>query len=162
MIYIANTTKQNWNHHFRVLESNRPFFVQIPSGSQVSVGQSWSAAQTESVVGQLEKFGARQANETSRKLDRFTGLLYPISENQIVSGHDAVVENQERRSAAEATKSALGFDAATRDKRTKKRLASVTEVTVKQDTPRNEKPSGNEVNFSVAVTEDGRDTVKLN
>ena len=154
MLYIANTTKQNWNHHFRVLESNRPFFVQIPSGSQVSVGQGWSTAQTDSVVLQLEKFGARSAVEVNGRLKHFTGLLYrtdkPISQNQIISGHEAVVETQQRRSAAEATKSALGFDLANRDKRTNKRLAKLTEVTVKQDLPRNEKPTGNEVNFRLA------------
>ena len=161
MLYVANTTKQNWNHHYRVIEKHRAYFMEIPSGSQVMVGHGWTKEQTDNVIRQLEKYGARPASEVSRKLENFPGLFYrtdrPISESEIVGGHDAVVESQERRSAVEATKAAAGFDLAQRDKRTKKRLAKVTEVSVEQDVPKNERPKGDEVRFSVGVSDDGQD-----
>jgi len=164
-LFIANTTKQDWNHHYRVLESNRPYYTRIPSGTQVELGRDWNPAQIDSVVKQLEKYGARAATEINSKLKQFPGLLYrigkAITESQILSGHEAVVENQERRSADEATKAALGFDRANRDKRTNKRMAKVTEVEVHQDTPRNERPSKDAIHFKVGVAEDGRDSLKI-
>ncbi|OYV83436.1 MAG: hypothetical protein B7X04_04325, partial [Parcubacteria group bacterium 21-54-25] len=62
-LFIANTTKQNFNHHFRVLETNRAYFTQIPSGGQVEIGKEWNTAQTDSVIKQLQKYGARAATE---------------------------------------------------------------------------------------------------
>lgn len=165
MLYIANATKQNWHHHFRVIEKDRSFFVQIPSGTQKSIGHDWNAGQTDSVIKQLQKFGALHVNDLSRNLDKFPGLLYrtdkPISADQIESGHVAVVDAQEKRSAAEASKSALSFDAANRDKRTRRRLAKTTEVSVQQEVPYGEKIRGDEVAFSLGVAEDGRDDVRL-
>lgn len=165
-LYIANTTKQNFNHHFRIPEKTRAYFVRIESGTQVRVGDEWNTAQQDKVIEQLERYGGRKASAVSGNLENFPGIFYssdkPISESQIVGGHEAVVDGQERRSAAEATKSALGFDAANRDrKRGGKRLAKVTEVTVQQDIPRNEKPTGKEVHFSVGVSEDGSSSAKL-
>jgi len=165
-IYIANTTKQNFHHHYRLPEMTRPFYVRLESGNQIKIGEDWNTTQTNDFIKRLEKFGAQKASSVSGKLENFPGLFYstdkPISESQIVGGHEAVVDGQERRSAAEATKSALGFDAANRDrKRGGKRLAKLTEVTVKQDVPRNEKPTGKEVEFSVGVSEDGSSNAKL-
>lgn len=166
-VYVANTTKQHWHHHFRVLEMPRPFFVRIESGTQIAVGQGWNQQQTDHFIQQLEKYGARDAREVSGKLENFPGLFYstskPISEDQILAGHDAVVDAQERRSATEASRSALAFDVANREGRKGrgKRLAKVSEVTVTQDVPRNEKPSGKEVNLSITVSEDGTSNAKL-
>lgn len=165
-LYLANTTKQHWNHCFRPPEATRFHMVQIPSGQQVELGHNWSKDQMEAVIRDLERFGARPVVDANGKMDNFPGLLYsttkPISEDKIVAGHDAVVEAQEKRSASEATRSALAFDSTTRaNKGRGKRLAKVTEVEVKQDLPRNQKPTGNEVNFSVGVSEDGRSDLKL-
>lgn len=164
-LYIANTTKQHWNHSFRVPEMNRPVFVRIESGTQIELGKNWGSEQTECIIRQLEKFGARRASEVSGKLENFPGIFYShrvISEDDIVAGHEAVVDGQERRSASEATRSALAFDVATRDKKGKgRRLAKVTEVEVRQDIPRNEKPTGKEVNLSISVSEDGSSSDKL-
>lgn len=157
-LYIANTTKQNWNHHFRVLEKTRPYFVQIPSGTQQVIGHDWNLAQQDSVIRQLEKYGGRPAKDVNGKLESFPGIFFadrPISESQIVAGHEAVVDAQEKRSAAESTRSALAHDASTRDKRTRKRLASLTEVEVKQDVPARERPTGNEVSMKITVANDG-------
>jgi len=166
MLYIANTTKQNWNHHFRVPESNRPFFFQIPSGGQIVVGHGWTNSQQEAVIHQLEKYGARKASEISGALSKFPGLLYrtdkPITESQIIHGHEALVDAQERRSASEASRSAMAFDTVTREKKGRgKRLAKVTEVSVDQETPRGQKPDTNEVHFSLGVTENGASNFKV-
>jgi hypothetical protein len=165
MLYIANATKQNWNHHYQVPEKERPFFVQIPSGSQVVLGQGWNASQIDSVVKQLERYGALHVNDLSQNIGKFPGLLYrtdkPISEDQILNGHAAVVDAQEKRAATEASRAALSFDASTRDKRSRRRLAKTTEVSVQQDVPYGEKSHGDEVNFSLGVSEDGRNDLKL-
>lgn len=164
-LFIANTTKQDWHHHFRVLETNRPYYTQIPSGSQVELGKDWNAAQTDSVIRQLEKYGARHAVDVNKKIGKFHGLLYrtdkPITENQILTGHDAVVETQEKRSATEATRAVLGFEKSNRDKRSGKRLAKVTEVEIHQDIPRHQKPSKDDIHLKISVAEDGRDSVDV-
>jgi hypothetical protein len=164
-LYIANTTKQNWNHHFRVPEMKRPYFVQIPSGAQVQIERKFGPIAEDMIIEQLQKYGGRNANEVSGKLEAFPGIFYrqakPIGEDEIVAGHDKVVENQEKRSAAEATRAALGFDASKRDRKNKKRLVQTTEVEVIQDVPRNEKPTGDEVHLHLTVAHDGASNVKL-
>lgn len=163
-LYIANTTKQNWNHHFRVPEMTRPYFIQIPSGSQVKVDGRFSPESENAIIQQLEKYGGRKASDVSGKLEQFPGIFYrqtkPISEDEIVAGHEAVVDGQEKRAAAEATRAALGFDASKRDKK-RRRNVQVTEVEVIQEVPPNEKPTGDEVHLHVTVAADGATNVKL-
>ncbi len=146
-LYIGNTTKQTMVHCFRLPASDKTQMVTIESGRQEKVGDGWTSDQTDAVVKHLELFGARRSNETGMAMKGFTGLLYsvdkPISETQIISGHDAVVDNQELRSATEATRSALAFDRSTRaDKGRGKRLAKVTEVEVLQDIQGSQKGTG--------------------
>lgn len=165
-IYIANCTKQDLIHCFRVPESGRNQRVHIPSGQQSKIGDGWSQSQLEAVVKHMELFGFRNAADVSRKLSEFSGWLYslnkPISESAIVTGHDELVDHQELRSATEASRSALAFDNSTREGKGRgKRTAKVTEVTVQQDIPAREKPTGKEVNFSLAVSEDGLSDFKL-
>lgn len=167
MLYIANTTKQNITHCFRAPETARTQMVEIPSGQQQIIGKDWNTGQTDEVIRHLEIYGAREAKTIKAKTENFSGLLYstgaPIKDYQIVAGHEAVVDHQERTSADEATKSALAFDNANRVKTGKskgKRTAKVTSVEVTQDTPANEKPTGDEVNFGVSVEEGGKD-IKL-
>jgi hypothetical protein len=140
--------------------------VRIESGTQVEVGKDWNAGQQAKVIEQLERFGGRKASEVSGRLESFPGIFYSsdraISESQIVGGHEALVDAQEKRSATEATRSALGFDAAHRDtKRGKNRQVRSTEVEVTQDVPKNQQPTGAEVKFSVGVSEDGSSSAKL-
>lgn len=159
-IYLANATLQHLKHCYRLRESNKLSMVEIDSGRQVLVGENWTDSQTEGFIEHIEKCGFRRAHETSRKMPEFAGFLYnigkPIAEDQIHHGNEALVEHQEYRSASEATKSALAFDTANRapkDKR--KRLAKITEITVEQDIPPRQKPTGNEVKMQLTVAEDG-------
>ncbi|SDH09597.1 hypothetical protein SAMN05216466_10783 [Paraburkholderia phenazinium] len=159
-IYLANCTQQHLKHCYRLRESNKLSMAEIDSGRQVLVGDNWTDSQVEGFIEHLEKCGFRRANETSRKLPEFAGLLYnvskPVAEDQIYQGNEALVEHQEYRSASEATKSALAFDTANRapkDKR--KRLAKITEITVEQDIPPRQKATGNEVKMHLTIAEDG-------
>lgn len=167
MLYIANATKQNITHCFRAPETGRAQMVEIPSGQQQAIGQSWSTAQTDEVIKHLEIYGAREAKTIKSKTENFSGMIYstgaPVKDHQIVAGHEAVVDNQEHTSAEEATKSALAFDMSNRVKSGKskgKRMAKETSVEVKQDIPKNEKATGQEVDFSVSVEDGGKD-IKL-
>jgi hypothetical protein len=164
-LYIANATKQNWRFWYRLPEAKDRQFIQIASGTQVMVGVQWTASETDYVVKELEKLGARPASDTNRKLDSGDGILYRlnkvISEDEIVEGHQAVVEHQQERAVNEAVKSAAAFDIASREGKSARgrRLAKVSEVSVKQDLPRGQRPTGNEVNFNLSVTPDGNETV---
>jgi len=165
-LYIGNTTKQTMVHCFRLPESHKMNALSIESGHQEKIGDGWTSDQTDAVIQHLELYGARRSNETGMSMKGFTGLLYsvdkPITETQIVSGHDAVVDTQELRSATEATRSALAFDRSTRANKGKgKRLAKVTEVEVVEDIQGNQKPTGKEVKFSMSVSEQGSETARI-
>ena len=164
MIYVANTTKQDMDVHFRVIESTKLHFASIPSGSQKKLGDNWNNAQTENFIAQLEKYGAKNASMVSRNLEKFPGIFYrtdrPISESEIRGGHEAVVDHADKRAATELNRTALGADRAHRDKRTNKRLSKVTSVEVVQDTPRNQS-GADSVHFSMEIAEGGNDSVDL-
>jgi hypothetical protein len=164
-LYIANTTRQNWNHHFRVPEMSRPYFVQIPAGRQVKVNENLGRDSEDAIIRQLLRYGGRNANEVSGRLEQFPGIFFrtdrAISESEIVSGHEAVLDHAERRSADEATRSALAFDAINRDSDTNQRLARETQVEIIQEVPKDQKRTGEEVNFSVSVAENGSSSFKM-
>lgn len=168
MIYIANCTKQLLVHCFRVPETGRITVLEIPSGQQKGVGEGLNAQQTEKLVQHMESFGFRRGTASDMKTPDFCGVLYsldkPFTEGKIIDAHDALVDNLEKRSATEATRSALAFEASTRDKRggkKGKRLAKITEVSVTQDVPPRERPTGKEVNFSISVAPDGRADARI-
>lgn len=164
MIYVANATKQLFRFMHRVPETGKVLMIDIPSGSQVPVGQGYNPQQMEAVINHLERFGGRSVSDSRINPDDFDGVLYsagkPVTSDKIASSHEILVEKQEKRAATEATRSALSFDRATRDKRGN-RQARVTEVTVEQDVPARTKPSGSEVNFSISVAPDGSENAKI-
>lgn len=168
-IFIANCTKQHLDHHFRSPEhAGKAQVVHIPSGQQREIARGASSAVIEALVRHLEQFGFVDASRVNGKISEFSGYLYrvgkPVTETHIVTAHDQLVDTQEHRSAQEATRSALAFDSATRDKKgggKGRRMASVTSVEVKQDVPPGQKPTGDEVNFSLSVAPDGRADAKL-
>ncbi|WP_186211299.1 hypothetical protein [Burkholderia gladioli] len=168
-IFIANCTKQHLEHHFRSPEhAGKAQVVHIPSGQQREIAKGSSSAAIEAIVRHLDQFGFQDAARVNVKMSEFSGYLYrvgkPVTENQIIGAHDQLVDTQEHRSAAEATRGALAFDNATREKKGAgrgRRLAKVTEVEVRQDVPPGQRPTGGEVNFSLSVTPEGRTDAKL-
>ena len=164
MIYIANATKQLFRFMHRIPESGKVLMVDIPSGRQMPIGENWNPQQIEAAISHIERFGGRSVNDSRINPDDFDGVLYsagkPVTSDKIASAHDVLVEKQEKRSATEATRGALAYDKANRDKHGK-RLAKVSEVEVVQDVPAREKPTGNEVNFKLTVSPDGSENAKI-
>ena len=165
MLYVANCTKQTWRFCFRMPETGKEVWVDIKSGQQEEISKGMSAAGIANVINHLERHGARDHADGKLKPEDFDGYLYslnkPIHEDKIFMAHDVVVDKQEKRSVDEAVKSALGYERSNRDKKSGKRLAKVSEVEVIQDVPSRQKPTGDEVRFSLAVAEDGNDNFKL-
>lgn len=164
-LFVANCTKQNWMLNVRIPETGRLAIIEIPSGQQRDIGKGLSDAGVSQVIAHLERFGVRNNADSKLRPDDFDGYLYsldkPVKSDKISNAHDVLVDKQERRSATEATRSALAFDNATRDKKSGKRLASVSEVEVVQDVPAREKPTGKEVKMKVTVDPGGSSTAKL-
>lgn len=165
MLYVANATKQNWMLNVMIPESGKVAVIEIPSGQQREIANGLSKSSIDLIIDHLERFGARNNADNKLHIDDFDGYLYsvgkPVSSDKISDAHETLVEKQEKRSVNEAMRNAAAFEKSTRDKRSGKRLASVTEVEVKQDVPSREKPTGNEVKFKVTVDEKGTDEVKL-
>ena len=165
-ITIANTTKQHWIFWYRDPVNDKILKrVHINSGAQVTIGGGWSAEQKRKVIEQLERAGARDAAEAHGKLaGRFGGLLYRdiglVDVGEIHTGHEAVVDAQEKRSVAEAMKGVAGFDRAVNGAK-RQRVARVTEVTVKQLPAPGSRLTGDEVEFNMTVDPDGRADVRL-
>jgi len=116
-LFITNTTKQDWDFHYRlsVHTGQSAPHRKIPTGTQCEM-KGLSDEDGKSVMRQLERFGARDAAEAHGALGTFTGILYrvgaPVDSEEILMGHDAVVDTQEKRSIDQTQKSALGFDRA--------------------------------------------------
>lgn len=162
-LFICNTTKQKWHHSFRVPEMERLYFVEIPPGSQVEISHNLSAESHKAIVKHLELYGGRDASSVNGKLEDFPGLFYrferPIGVDEILAGHDAVVETAEQRSAGAVFHSALANDAAHRDK-TGHRLVSESEIEVTEQVRPGQKPTGKEKKIKIGVANDGSNTVK--
>lgn len=157
-LYVANSTRQSIKHWFRVPGQIVPRRVMIPSGQQVEIPGVRAQEEIDAVIQNLQQFGARSATELSnRKIENFPGLIYsidkPVSVENYEIGAEAVNVAVDKRAADEAVKSAKAFDAVQVDKRTKRRLPKQTEVTVTQDLPRGQKPSGSDIHMKVTVGE---------
>lgn len=174
MLCVSNTTKQTVRFHYRLekvtgghAEPGQTFLLVIQSGQQVEIGRNWTPEQRAYVVRQLETFGARDAAESYAQMNGFLGLLYreaaPVSEDEIVLGHAAVVDTQEKRAVREAVRGALAFDRTSRKEAVKRHIrpARVTAVEVEQEIPPHQRPTGDEVSFSMTVDPDGRADVRL-
>ena len=166
-IFLANGTRQTMRFNCRIPEIRKLFTFEIDSGRQFQIDKelSLSPEQISSVVEQMERFGFKNVTDLSRKLSDFDGVIFSlnksIKQDDIRTANEALIDKQERRSASEATKSALGFDKGTRDKKTGRRLASVTAVEVVQDVGSREKPTGKEIKMNLQVSVDGSDNPNI-
>ena len=169
-VFIANDTRQNWTFQYRLRGGEGgqllgPFMVEIPSGQQIDIGRGWSQDQAFYVVEQLETHGARDASDTKKPMGKHLGLIYrisaPVKSDEIEMGHAAVLDTQERRSANEATKAALGFDRIANGGRKGQRSARTTEVEVQQLTDPRDRPTGKEINFRLGVDTEGNAQVPM-
>lgn len=163
-MYIANTTRQNIHFWCRLPERRGPTPIQIPAGTQVIVGSKWTKGEVEAFVNQIEEFGGRQAGEANKKLKKYAGLLYsfdkPVSDDQFLTAHEKVKEDQHNRAVVELTKAAAGRDVAVR-RNSKDGKAKSTSLSIEQDVPFNQRPTGQEVKFGMTIAPDGHDSVTL-
>jgi hypothetical protein len=165
-INVSSASKQHITFFYREPKDNLLASVEVASGAQVEIGHGWNAEQTDKVVQQLERFGARDAAEAHGKMrGKFLGLLYRvhgvISKDEIETGHAQVVTTQQERAASEATKAALGFDRSVNSSGKGRRNARMTEVIVEQLRAPGQRLTGDEVAMSIQVDPEGRSDVSL-
>ena len=164
-IYLANPSYQNHHFHYREPVNNLINVIEIERGGQVEIGHGWDAEQRKKVIQQLERHGARHAVETHGNPRRFTGLLYNdvriISEDEIEAAHEAELQTREDRSVAAATNGVRAFDKAARTRTRERPSARETKVEVRQDIMPGVRPNGNEVQFDIEVSPEGRADVLL-
>lgn len=77
-IYVANTTKQVQQFHFRVVENPRLMMNEIPIGSQIRLYKDdASPREIDSLIYQLENYGAVRADSV-QQTKQFIGLCYSV------------------------------------------------------------------------------------
>ena len=168
MIYLTNPTRQHWQFHYRTPDNNLLAAVEIRSGQQVALGKDWTPEQTEKVIVQLQRHGAREAVDFNSLVRKFSGLMYRVGErvetDEILDANTIVKESLQQRSVDEAVKAAAGFDRAAQSATPglRRRPARVTEVAVRQQLQPHERATGDEVRFSLTVDpEAGTSSIQL-
>jgi len=166
-IYVANTTKHYHRFFYYVQEKGSRFFVDIPSGGQVMIPQDLSRTQVDYVLNQIQRYGGKDVSEVTEHTPDYSGLSYhvdqTVSEDQILTGHEAVVENAEVRSIEEVAKAASGLDIITRDgdniqeKMRGKRRSKMTEVQIIQESADPNVNPDSLINSTFKITPEGRE-----
>ena len=162
-LYITNTTKQRHVMPIRKEGQSQLVPLIIESGGQLEISErDWAEAHLVMLIAELERrYNAIDIGETSRHPEGYSGIAYrwdkPATESQIHAGHEIVVTNQEKTSAAEATKAALGYDRAVNKGTKTKRISEMTAVEVVQDSDPRTGPSGKEIVFGLQVDPTGGD-----
>lgn len=124
-LFVANTTRQNQQFHYRVPEVPKIMIAEIPIGSQVRIYKDDASSQdVNSIITQLESYGAVNA-DSIRGLKSFAGLCYsvdkPVASDAIVrviDRNDEVLEArgyETRQQAAVAVNNRLAEDGDLRD-----------------------------------------------
>lgn len=119
-LFIANTTKQHFRIYYTLPAHKKNYVIEVPPGLQTQVPHSLDGVgELEYVIEQIEKLGGRNVAEVTEHTPDYCGIAWfldkPISEEKILEGHEAVVENAEVRSIEEVAKAAKGFDIINRD-----------------------------------------------
>ena len=157
MIYLSNPTRQNWVFNYRT-PAKLLAATEIPAGQQVEIGKGWTPEQTEGVVTQMRRAGFRETSEFNGRVNKFLGLLFridtPVQSDQIYQANDVVTATQRQRSVDETVKSAAAFDRNANRKSQSGRLARVTQTEVIQELGPHDRPTGDEVAFSMTVDAD--------
>jgi hypothetical protein len=160
-LFVTNSTLQNIVFFYRedVEDGKQPLLRSVPigSGKQVEIGAGLKPRHAAKIIAQLEAFGARDAAEVHKAIKKFHGLLYryeaPVSEDEIMLGHDSVKETLNDRSAQQAINSALAADRVANPVKGQRRTRR-TAVTVEQLVPPGSRPTGDETNFTLEVDAD--------
>ncbi|MDE2104860.1 MAG: hypothetical protein KGL39_46920 [Patescibacteria group bacterium] len=141
-IWIANTTRQEFELQVRLPEMGRIYTVKISSGKQAEV-KDLTPSQEEYMLQHLVRFGAVKRQDMHGKAKEFTGIAYsldkPFKMDEFHYGLEDVLDHAENRAVDQAVKSALAADVHMRDKSTGDRMSLSTEVEMVEEKPENAK-----------------------
>ncbi len=166
MITVTNTSEQRVLWHYRVPGRNQYSVISLGSGRQDQIDREnrFSAEETEAVIKQLQKHGARSKEDLKNKPDSgFHGLVYslgkPLTETQIHDGHDKMMDGREQLAARESVRAALGQDIAINGDARKggKRRSRETQVEVIEAPSDDPKRRGSEIHMNLTISPEGRD-----
>lgn len=164
-VFIANCTRQNLLHWYRMPETNQLLHIRIDSGQQEKMGDRWTDGEQTYFVEQLERRGFRNFKDIKGKVEDFAGWLYstdkPIKEDQYHVAFEKVIENANERAVQEVQKGALGLERGSRDQKSGRRLVKEVFTEITGDSVINGKPTDNDVSFTMSVSPDGHDTPKI-
>ena len=167
-IFLTNPTRQHWVFNYRTPTDNLLAAIEIRSGQQVAIGDGWNPEQTEKVLVQLQRHGAREATDFDGLINKFAGLMYrvgsPVQKDEILDANAVVLDTNQQRSVDETVKAAAGFDSAanTATSGPRRRPARITQVEVEQQLQPHERATGDEVHFSLTVDpETQKSNIKL-
>lgn len=151
-IYIANTTRQEYELHCRMPEMNRIFVQRISSGRQVDV-KGLSPGQEEALIRHMQKYGGASRADLHGKIKGFQGLAFdtskPFKMDEFHYGLEEVIDAAESRSVVEATRSALAAAEAVRDKVTGQLMPQSVEMEIIEEHP--EKGSKRKRNAKITI-----------
>lgn len=112
-LYVANTTKQDHDFVYRILESTRLHQQPVPSGQQVQIYKDDTSDVINAIVAQHERYGLVKVDEIDRTKP-FIGLCYsvdkpiPVSKIMYVAEHnDDVLAEQGQKGRMDSV-AALG------------------------------------------------------
>lgn len=135
-MFIANTSRRNWEVRHYIRDTNRNIFVPISMGHQEEI-KGLSPKEQESLIAHLRLFGAIERAEVHRKQQNFEGLVYsmdrPLKEEEYRAGLEEVLDEAQSRSVVEATRSAVAGDAAVTKTTGGKRMIGDTSVGMEQE-----------------------------
>jgi len=119
------------------------------------------------VLEQIQRYGGKDVAQVTEHTPDYSGLSYTVdetvSEDEILIGHEAVVENAEVRAIEEVAKVASGLDIITRDgesikeKMSGKRRSKMTEVQIIQESADPNANPDSLINSTFKITTEGRD-----
>ncbi len=166
-IYLANTTKHHHRFFYYLQKAGNRFFVDIPSGGQRDLPQDMSKTQVDYVIKQIQQYGGRDVSQVTEHTPDYSGLAYhvdqTVTEDEILIGHEAVVENAEVRAIEEVGKVASGLDIITRDgesineKLRGRRRSKMTEVQIMQESADPDISPDKLINSTFKITNEGRE-----
>ncbi|MBW8066845.1 MAG: hypothetical protein GJU73_05300 [Ferrovum sp.] len=164
MITIANTSRQHHKFVYRKPGKMQADFIDIAPGRQDMIGRDFTAGESESVILQLLRMGARPKEEFDKKPDPdFHGLVFslhkPLTTEQIQESAAIVIDGADIVAAQESIKSALGSDAAIYNADGKPRKGRESTVTVVATDP-NGSPLKNGIDMNLTISPNG-DKLKM-
>lgn len=143
-VWVANTTKQNFEFNYRMPESTRIHSTKIPIGGQVRIHKAGlSQPEVDAIVEQIERIGGIRSDSVERT-KAFIGLAYSIDkpvrpaaiETAVDHNDDVLTERGHENRKAAAVAIHENLSAADRDPRN----LSESSVEIIEDVKRGEDP----------------------